>query len=1251
MRLRGAIVTLRGCVHCLAVACGLAFAAQAIAADNDLRFETHASEKGLSENTVKAIAEDRDGFLWFGTENGLDRFDGLEFTVFRAGGDPARELAEDHVNALLPARDGRLWVGTFGGGASRYDPATGAFANLLHDPRDPRSLASNDVSALHESRSGAIWIGTRGGGLHRVAAGTLHPERIALPANAAGTGQVTALAGDGDEGVWVGTADAGLARLDGAGHASAIALPDDFGAEITALAVDGDGALWVGSRLHGLARRDRDGAWRQFTHDEAEAASLAHATINRLYVDARGQLWIATARGLDRFDPPTGTFAHQRHDPADPATLPYNDVFAVLLDAQGTLWVGTGGGGVARHVPPDPRFTLLEHRADDRAAAGTSAGGVWSVPVEAGGRVWVGTLDGGLQVVDEAGRRYGVFRPRSGAIAPLGSDDVRGLAEGEDDALWVGTRRGLVRLDRGPGATERFLHDPAQPGSLAHDYVRPLVRDARGTLWIGTYGGGLDRLDAGSRTFVHHRNDPADPASLSDDRVYSLLVARDGAVWVGTHGGGLDRLDPATRRFARFRHDPRDPRSLASDRVLALREDPQGRLWIGTGAGLDRFDAASGRFVHVESVRGLVVYGVADDPTGQLWLSTSDGLARVDPRTGQAQRYPMWELWGNSEFNGGAWHRGRSGALYFGGVSGLVRVRPDVPREQAADAAPVLTDFLLFNRPVRPAALDPASPLPRPLARAERITLTHEDDVFGFAFAAPRASHPERRVYAYRLDGFDDRWIETRARRREATYTGVPAGDYVFRVRVSDADGAWLPQEARVALTVRPAPWRSPLAYAAYAAVLLGLLAYWLWLRHRRGLARRRAQEALRVSEQRLSLALWGSGDELLDWDLEAGMMRRMGGADGRAAQGTGGLNDIDSLGVLIHPDDFPAVRDALLAHFRGETEHLEVVYRERTPARDWPWKLVRARVVARHPDGTPKRFAGMQQDITRLKAVESELRELNEALDARVRERTAALEAMVDELRRTQGELVESEKMASLGRLVAGVAHEVNTPLGVGVTAVSYLRAQVAGVAAALRRFVSPEEAERLVAPIDQAAAMTENNLQRAANLVKTFKQVAVDQANPERRTIVLRDYLEATLQSLRPKLKPTGHRVELHCDPAVRMTGRPDALHQVVVNLVMNSVFHGYPDGRAGRLALDVDAVDGQVRVVYRDDGVGMPADVAARIFEPFFTTRRGSGGTGLGLHIVYNLVTQGLGGKIGCATAPGEGVAFTIVFPQGY
>jgi ligand-binding sensor domain-containing protein/signal transduction histidine kinase len=1222
----------------------------AVSANGALRFETLASEDGLSENTVKAIVEDKQGFLWFGTEHGLNRFDGLEFKIFTAGSDPARELTESHINVLFVDRDGMIWVGTFGGGISRYDPKSGAFRNYLHDTGNPRSLSNDDISAIWQDRSGLIWVGTYGGGINRLDPRTNTIVPIALSANPrnAAANQISSIVGDGARGLWVGTLGAGLFHVEaGAVSANASGAIDlrlgaeaAIGKDVTALLLDADKTLWVGTRRDGLAQRLPDGTFRIHRHDAGNIDSLAHDTVNRLYEDRQKRLWVATARGLDLFDPPRGSFSHNQHDPSDKSTLPYNDVFAVQQDSLGTLWVGTGGGGVARHTPPGRQFTIIEHDPTD--SRGTSSGGVWSVFEDANGSLWVGTLDGGLQLAPPGSDQFSSYRQHSDARDSLSDNDVRAIVEEDANRLWIGTRRGLNLLDRSNGKVRQFLHDATRPGSLGHDYVRPLLKDAGGTLWVGTYGGGLDRYLRERDAFAHYRHDPARADSLSDDRVYCLLSDTDGALWVGTHGGGLNRLDPSTGKFSRYQHDPRDSHSLSNNRVLALQQDRSGRIWIGTGAGLDRFEPSTGRFVHHEGLRQNLVYAIAEDGAGRLWMSTNDGMVRLDPASGQLRRFPMQEIWGNSEFNGGVWHRGRSGHIYFGGVSGVVKVAPDSTAEQRDVALPMLTDFSLFNRSVRSAALDPASPLKQPIEFARHIELTHEDSVFGFAFAALRAIHPERRLFSYRLDGFDDRWLETRSGQRDATYTGVPAGNYTFRVRTTDADGVWLPNQATVQLRILPAPWRSAGAYAAYVVAAAALIAYWAWQRHRRRAIKRQAQLALKKSEQRLSLALWGSGDEMLDWDLETGTMLRIGGESGRETHVTEGLASIDALAPRVHPDDFPALRVALSEHFSGTSDHLEVSYRALTRSGEWLWKLVRARVVARDAAGRPLRFSGTQKDISRIKAVESELRELNEALDERVRQRT-------QELEERQAELVEAEKMASLGRLVAGVAHEVNTPLGVSVTAISFLRDQVAAVKSALLRFVGADEAERIVAPIEQAGAMTETNLKRAASLVKTFKQVAVDQHNHEFRTILVREYLESSLVSLQPRLKMFGHQVDLSGDPTIEMTGRPDVLYQIIVNLVMNSILHAFPDVPEGRIAISIERLGTMLQLTYSDNGVGMSPDIASRIFEPFFTTRRGSGGTGLGMHIVYNLVTQALAGRINCSTAPGQGVRFIIEFPQ--
>ncbi len=425
----------------------------------------------------------------------------------------------------------------------------------------------------------------------------------------------------------------------------------------------------------------------------------------------------------------------------------------------------------------------------------------------------------------------------------------------------------------------------------------------------------------------------------------------------------------------------------------------------------------------------------------------------------------------------------------------------------------------------------------------------------------------------------------------------------------------------------------------------------------------RAQQQRLAEAEERYRLALWGSGDNLFDWDLVAGKLLPVS-TDLDSGVGIAvPITSASDLAPYMHVDDFPAFRAAIHDHVDGKTSHFEVSYRLRNRAGEWRWKLGRGRAVARASDGAALRVLGTQRDISRIKEVESDLLELTRELDARVQTRTQELlderrslqdannqlTTAFDALRRTQSELIESEKMASLGRLVAGVAHEVNTPLGVGLTAISFLRSQLHEIKAALAKQLTAERADDLIAPLESAGAMTESNLRRAAELVRSFKQVAVDQSTHSIRKFVMRDYLDEVLRSLHPALKRTQHRVVLVCDQQIQAISRTDAIYQIVVNLVMNSLMHGFATGIAGELRISVEQQEQLLRLRYEDDGQGMEAHIAERVFEPFFTTRRESGGTGLGMHIVYNLVTQALAGRITLTTQPDKGVRFDVVFPR--
>ena len=408
--------------------------------------------------------------------------------------------------------------------------------------------------------------------------------------------------------------------------------------------------------------------------------------------------------------------------------------------------------------------------------------------------------------------------------------------------------------------------------------------------------------------------------------------------------------------------------------------------------------------------------------------------------------------------------------------------------------------------------------------------------------------------------------------------------------------------------------------------------------------------------QQRLDLVLWSTGDELWEVDLLRdeyilrNPLKHFDFAEQvQTRKGSELRND-------LRPEDRPDFDRAFVAHLKGETEFVDVVYRARTNEGDWRWLRTRGRVIERDASGRALRMLGTTSDVTELRQHQSELEALNASLETRVQQRTEALHRsneelrhVIEELRRTQEQLVHSEKLAALGGLVAGIAHEINTPLGVGVTAASYLEQETRRMAVEFDESrLTRERLHQFRQTALESSELILRNLMRADKLVKSFKQVAVDQSSEQKRVIDLSTYLHEILSSLHPEIKRTAHRIDIDCPPDLALNTYPGALFQIFVNLVMNSLTHAFPDGAEGTISIHAARDDGHVKLVYADDGVGMPEDVRHRIFDPFFTTRRGQGGSGLGMHIAWNLATQVLKGSIACESAPGEGTRFVLRFP---
>jgi diguanylate cyclase (GGDEF)-like protein len=803
------------------------------AAPPEMVFKRLGGADGLSQGAVMAVQQDSQGFMWFGTEDGLDRYDGYELRHFiHKPGDPSA-LPNNWVSALTRDSSGTLWIGTDGGGLRWHDGAAGRFSPVGRAGRPPLVDDTSNIRSLFEDAQHRLWVATRNMGLQVIDAGRRSSRTFRHDAGdpaSLSDDSVFAVAQDTGGCIWVGTA-AGLDKIDPqSGRMEAFGqrlVPQGrtpaSGSKVTALHADRHGDLWIGLE-HGLASLEiSTGAVTLYTHRDGDAESLPEGRVTALLEDDTGRFWIGTSAGLALMDRHSGRFVSVRHDPTNPASLPDSSITSLFQDRSGLLWVGTKAGGVARWNPRSWSFGHRRFGAD-------AADNITSFTVDSHGAVWVGSFGAGVVSIDPANGAQRRFR-RDSAL-PLHDDVVMALVADDRDRIWVGTMNGGIdRLDVAGHVVKHFGSTPGNPDTLPAPGIMSLLRDSRARIWVGTYGGGIAMIDPRSDRVLRYEHGRKDSSGLSSDRATALAEDGQGLIWVGTDGGGLEVLDPTSGRFAHFAHDVNDVHSLSSDTVYALHVDAAGTVWVGTrGGGLNRvsgspFSASPLSFENLSEAEGLpnsTVYGIEADSKGTLWISTNRGIAALNPRDRSVRNFRRDHGLQADEFNFGAHYRGPDGTLYFGGSNGYNAFRAEGLQLNDTSPPVVLTGVLKLN--------SHATPLPETLSR---LDLGYRDAVVTFQFAALDFTGPSENRYAYRLDGFDNDWVQA-GNARQATYTHLDGGDYVFRVRAANNDGRWTETPLSLEMHVAPPPWATWWARTLYGIFAFSVV-FLTWLaQHRR---------------------------------------------------------------------------------------------------------------------------------------------------------------------------------------------------------------------------------------------------------------------------------------------------------------------------------------------------------------------------------------------------------------------------------
>lgn len=799
-------------------------------------FDHLTMREGLSQSTVNCIFQDSRGFIWLGTESGLDRYDGYSIHAYnRQRGNP-NALASDYIWQIAEDKQGHLWLATDDGGVARWSARTDGFEQFRHDPQRPDSLASDSTRTLLIDAQGRVWVGTQDAGLDVLDPSTGRVRHFrhrdgdphSLPADA-----VYALYADRAGRIWVGT-DGGLSRFrPGRGDfVTYTRQPDGSGlsdSRVRVIFQDGNGILWIGTRAGGLDRLDPGTSRIQaFRHLASDPSSLSNDQVWAILQDRAGRLWIGTQDGLDLLDAASGTFVRYGNEPDDPQSLSNSEIMSLYQDSGGVMWVGTRRGG-ADHW--DPRSWLFGHYRSELF----HDQGVFAFAEDGRGGLWVGTSGGLIRIDRRNGRetRYG----RTGASPIRLSDDrIMSLHYDEGGILWVGTMAGgLDRIDLTSKRVTVFRHQADDPATLPANGIMSLFEGRGGTLWVGTFGGGLASIDRASGKVTRYPYGANDPRALDSGRASAIVEDSRGNLWIATVGGGLNLLDRRTGRFYHYLRDDRDPGTLSDNAVYALHVDAGEHLWVGTAGGLDELigssaDPAAVRFTSPPATKHMpseAIFGIESDDEGRLWLSTDNGLARFDPRTGAIKVYHQAQGLQGDEFQFNAHFRGQGGLLYFGGNNGFNAFSPEAVSAHAPAPRVVLTGTQVMYRPL--------SDLPGP---GRPLRLAYDQRLVTFEFAALDYTAPAENRYAYRMEGFDSSWIEANSVHR-ATYTNLAPGNYVFKVRAANADGVWSPVGLGIPILVAPPPWDTTAARIGYliaAALVVAYLARLQRLRRERHL-------------------------------------------------------------------------------------------------------------------------------------------------------------------------------------------------------------------------------------------------------------------------------------------------------------------------------------------------------------------------------------------------------------------------------
>jgi len=1119
----------------------------------DIRFSRISSSQGLYQLRVSDMVQDDQGFIWFGTLNGLIRYDGYNFKVFKHDLERQASLGGVFIDSLFKDRAGTIWVGT-DQSLDRFDPLTETFSHYHFDLPDSSGLPTT-VEHISQDSSGMLWLSTRKGlfRLDPVTGKTKHFYHDPGDPSSLGDNTIKSTGEDRAGRFWVATSQT-LDEFDrNTGKVKWHVLTGESGVGFW-FHEDRFGVFWIVYGPDGsIATFDpKTNKLTRYGFDSRDPESNSKNPAYALLEDQEGTMWFGTAaRGLLKFDREHRRFISYHNHPGDSDSLLDNRVIALFEDREKNIWVGMHDVEPHYFTTRPPPFTKLTTPPDSRNRI--SPGLVGALYEDRQSVLWVG-VNRSLVRID---RKTGL----SSSFQPAAGSEVLSIIEDGPDILWIAGTNPLLRYNRKSGELRRYIHDRSDPSSLCSGVVERLLIDHRGTLWAATWDG-LCRFDRLTQRFTTYKPDP----KTRGLNYYAIAEDPQGNLWLGGNLG-LHRFDPNTGQFTVYSHKSDDPHSLSDNRVLAIYFDRAGSMWVGTQNGLDKFVPGTSTFAVYNERDGLggnVVSCILEDQRGLLWMSTNKGVSSFDPRTQKFSNYTVADGLPGPDFGGyGAGFKSAAGEMFFGGFSGVTAFFPD---QVAADAAVanafippvVLTDFRLFGSPV---TLSPGSPLKKAVNYTDTITLSHAQNIFSIGFSALSFFNPATNRYRYMLEGLDQKWNEVGSDQRLASYTTLPAATYTFRVQGASRRGPWSEPGAQLRIQILPPWWNTWWFRALWTTACLALL----W-----GLYRVRIQE-LRRQEKKLR-------DVIETMPTFAWTALPDGSVDfvNRHWQQYTGLSTEKSVGsgweAAVHPEDLERHAEKWRTSVAGGPPFEDEVRYRRAADGQYRWFQTRARPLCDNR-GKIVKWCAVANDIEDRRHAE-----------------------------RLQADLTHASRVSTMGELVASISHELAQP----ITATT-------NNAKASLRWLQREppdlaQVRKGTESIIEAGIFAAEIINRLRSLYK--------KAPPKRELVAINEVIGEMVLLLRSEASgcAVSIRTDLAAD-LPKITADRVQLQQVLMNLMLNGIEAMKETG--GVLTVKTGRGEGgQVLISVSDTGVGLPAGNADEIFDAFFTTKLQGSGMGLAI-----------------------------------